>query len=118
MRPTALPLPALLLLLAAVPARAAEPPLHALIDQHIAAGWAKANLTPAALSDDAEVVRRVTLDLTGTIPTATAVRAFLDDRAADKRAKLIDRLLAGPAYASHMQRVFDAILLERQHGNY
>jgi hypothetical protein len=41
-------------------------------------------------------VRRIHLDLTGRIPTPEAVEAFAADRAPDKRAKLIDQLLASP----------------------
>ena len=44
-------------------------------------------------ADDATFLRRVRLDLTGTLPTPDEVEAFLADRAADKRAKLVDRLL-------------------------
>jgi hypothetical protein len=50
-------------------------------------------------------LRRVTLDLTGTIPTADDTRAFLNDNSADKRAKLIDRLLASPEHARHLAAV-------------
>ena len=62
----------------------------------------------------AEFLRRVTLDLTGTIPTATEARAFLDDKTPGKREKLIDRLLNSPLYIRHMANVFDIILMERR----
>ena len=45
------------------------------------------------LTTDEEFLRRVTLDLTGRIPTHDAVLAFLADTAADKRARAVDRLL-------------------------
>ena len=41
---------------------------------------------------DEEFLRRVYLDITGTIPTADKARAFLDDKSPDKRAKLIDEM--------------------------
>ncbi len=49
--------------------------------------------------DDATFLRRASLDLTGTLPEAAAARAFLADASPDKRARLVDRLLASPAHA-------------------
>src|SRR5438309_1123860 len=53
---------------------------------------------PAKASDEV-FLRRITLDLTGQIPTPDELRAFLADTNPDKRTKLIDRLLSGQAYA-------------------
>jgi len=50
-------------------------------------------------SSDTEFLRRVTLDLTGEIPTRDAVKAFLADARPDKREKVIDQLLASDAFA-------------------
>lgn len=88
----------------------AEAPLHERIDQLIAASKPPA----APLASDAEFLRRVYLDLAGMIPPAAEARAFLRDPAADKRARLIDRLLASPEHARHLQYVFDRVLLERR----
>lgn len=112
-----------LLVAAVAPASAtAEKPLSTLIDEQIAAGWKTRKLEPAPLCTDSEFLRRVTLDLTGTIPTAEQVRKFIADngadKSADKRAKLVDALLASPEHARHMQHVFDVLLLERQQANY
>src|SRR5262249_17793001 len=63
---------------------------------------------------DAEFLRRIFLDLTGTIPSAVEARTFLSDPTADKRQKLIDRLLASPEHARHLQNVFDVLLMERR----
>ena len=59
---------------------------------------------PAA--DDAEFMRRLYLDLAGTIPPVSEVRAFLADTSPDKRRKLIDRLLNSPDYVSHFTNVW------------
>jgi len=56
---------------------------------------------PAPRSDDSEFLRRLYLDLVGTVPTPNEVEAFLGDRARDKRARKIDELLAGEAYAEN-----------------
>ena len=55
-------------------------------------------ITPAPKTTDWEFVRRVTLDLTGRIPTPDRVLTFVADTAPDKRAKLIDELLAKPEW--------------------
>ncbi len=97
-------------LLLGVRLQAAEP-LHQQIDALIAA--AGKGKPCSALSDDAEFLRRVALDLTGRIPSIQETRAFLQDTSADKRAKLIDRLLAGPEYPRRMQEQFNIVLMER-----
>ncbi len=90
------------------------PPLHQRIDHWIERGLAARGMKAAARSDDAEFVRRVSLDLNGLVPTADRVRRFLEDPDPEKRAKFIDELLASPDYALHMARVFDALLTERR----
>ena len=74
-------------------------PLHQQIDQLIEQN---AVGPQAAVCSDADFVRRVWLDLAGMIPTADETRAFLADQDADKRTKLIDRLLASPQFSRHM----------------
>jgi hypothetical protein len=91
--------------------------LHQKIDQLIAAGYPNYAKAAAGLSSDAEFVRRVTLDLAGTIPSADEVRAFLADRNTDKRTKLIDKLLASPGFARRMTWHLDVMLMERRNDN-
>ncbi|MCS6852873.1 MAG: DUF1549 and DUF1553 domain-containing protein [Gemmataceae bacterium] len=92
----------------------AEEPLHEQIDRLIAAGDPEFERKAAPLASDAEFLRRVYLDLVGTIPSAEEARAFLADSSPDKRARLIDDLLARPEHARHLQHVFDALWLERR----
>ncbi len=82
---------------AASPAVAALP-RHNFIDELAAAEWQKVGVEPAALCDDATFLRRVSLDLTGTLPTPEQVRAFLAANEPKKREKLIDALLERPEY--------------------
>lgn len=92
----------------------ANEPLASQIDQLIEAKAAeKAFGTASSLSDDAEFLRRVSLDLTGAIPTSGVVREFLSDPGPDKRTKLIDQLLAGADYPRRMQELFNSLLMER-----
>jgi hypothetical protein len=76
------------------------------IDEHLAARWKARKVTPAPRADDAELVRRLTLDLTGRIPDILAARDFADNPAKDKVGKLIDKLLADDRYATHFSNVW------------
>jgi hypothetical protein len=69
-----------------------------LIDQYIWADLQKNNITPAGKTTDYEFIRRVTLDLTGRIPTATRVTQFIASTDPNKRTALIDELLAKPEW--------------------
>src|SRR5207244_7617843 len=84
---------------------AAAPPdpvaLSAKIDKHISEGWKANEVTPAPAADDAEFLRRVTLDLAGRVPKVHEVRDFLDDRNPNKRREKIEKLLDGPGYIHH-----------------
>lgn len=103
----------------APPAAPAAPSvsLHELIDRLVAAGWQSRGITGAGLCHDAEFLRRVYLDLTGTIPSAAEATAFLGDPALDKREKLVDKLLASPEFARRWAIVFDVMLMERRPAN-
>src|SRR5262245_29469600 len=76
-------------------------PRHNFIDDEVLATLAELRLPAAPLCDDATFVRRVCLDLAGTLPTPDEVRAFLGDPAPDKRTRLVDRLLASTAFADY-----------------
>jgi hypothetical protein len=71
-----------------------------VVDEHIFAKQRELQLTPAPLASDSVLLRRVFLDLIGTLPTAEEARAFLDSKDPDRRAKLIDRLLQRDEYAT------------------
>ncbi len=91
----------------------AELPLRQVIDAQVQAEWKKENLKPAAKADDATFLRRVHLDLLGTIPTHDEAKAFLDDPDSLKRDKLIARLLGDPRFAANQAAVWDLNLFGR-----
>jgi len=78
-------------------------PQHNYIDQQIDTKLERLKIQPSPLADDAAFLRRVSLDLTGLLPPPEAVRAFVADPAPSrvKRSKMIDRLIASPAYVDH-----------------
>ncbi len=67
-------------------------------------------LTP--LSNDLTFLRRVTLDTVGVVPTPEEIRQFLADTAPNKRANVIDRLLADPRWADHWMGYWLDVLAE------
>jgi hypothetical protein len=89
-----------------------------MIDARIAAAWGK-EVQPAALADDAEFFRRLSLDLAGRIPSVTEIRDFLDDDRPNKRRLWVDRILAPDstdlsyrhAYVNHFINVWRVWLL-------
>jgi Protein of unknown function (DUF1549)/Protein of unknown function (DUF1553)/Bacterial Ig-like domain (group 2) len=63
------------------------------VDELAAAKFRELGIEPSPLANDATFIRRAFLDAIGTLPTPDETRAFLQSTTADKRAKLIDRLL-------------------------
>src|SRR5262245_7689129 len=80
-------------------------------DRFLAAHWAQHQFTPPAVVDDRTFARRVYLDVIGLLPTAEQLEQFEKDPAADKRARLVDRLLAdNQAYAEHWMTFWNDLL--------
>jgi hypothetical protein len=71
------------------------------VDALLQKEWNAHHVTPAPPADDATFLRRVYIDVVGTIPPPAKVTAFLGDKSPGKREKLVDELLASPAYAQH-----------------
>lgn len=75
------------------------------IDAEIAAFLEHKGLLPSPRAADAEILRRLYLDLLGRIPTVPEAEAYLADAAPDKHHALIDRLLVHPEMPAHWKRV-------------
>jgi hypothetical protein len=75
-------------------------PVPTKIDRLVVDKLKKLGIVPSELCSDSEFLRRVSLDLTGTLPTPKEIQSFLKDKRPDKRARKIDELLATPAYAA------------------
>ena len=87
-------------------------PENNAVDRLVNAKLSRMKINPSDLCTDAEFIRRVSLDLTGQPPTSDRVRAFLDDKTAQraKRDRLIDELLGSPAYAAYWANKFADLL--------
>jgi hypothetical protein len=83
-------------------ARLSPAELAAKIDAYFAANWKEHKIEPAPKASDDEFLRRVFLDVTGKIPTAGEARDFLDDKSADKRQRLVKRLLDHARFSNHL----------------
>jgi hypothetical protein len=75
--------------------------------------WNEAGLEPAPQVDDARYLRRVYLDIAGTLPPPSKVREFLSDASPDKRSKIVDELLKSPGYATRWANYWNAVLMGR-----
>lgn len=84
------------------------------IDHLIRAKWDEQHVTGNGVCDDHTFVRRVYLDLAGRIPTRQEAEAFISSADPDKRAALVDKLIAGDDYPRHMAEVLDVSLMERK----
>lgn len=105
-------------LLATVAAvHADDKPLRDSIDAELAAVWQREQVMPPTLADDAAFLRRIYLDLLGTIPSYEDTKEFLADTAADRRTKLIDKLLDDPRFAQQQANVWQAVLIGRNPAN-
>ncbi len=87
------------------------------IDAILSADWQKNKLKPNEMASDEVFVRRIYLDIAGRIPTQREAETFLGDKGGDKRAKLIDQLLAGGGYVQQMFNYWSDILRLQTNGN-
>jgi hypothetical protein len=87
------------------------------IDAFISARLAKEKLTLSPEADRRSLIRRVTLDLTGVVPTPAEVEAFVADQSPNAYEKVVDRLLASPRYGEHRARYWlDYVRYADTHG--
>jgi hypothetical protein len=86
------------------PAKPAE--IDALVLKELKA----TGITPAPRTSDEQFLRRVTLDLTGELPLPADVTEFVADKDPNKRARLIDKLLASDEFAQHWARYWRDVI--------
>lgn len=86
------------------------------VDDHVFAKLKLLGVPPSELCSDSEFLRRASLDITGTLPTAKEAERFLADSDPKKRDKLVDDLLNRPTYASYFALKWGDILRNRRDG--
>lgn len=74
-------------------------PENSFIDRLVFRKLRKLHILPSEPADDATYLRRVYLDVIGTLPTPAEARRFLEDRRPDRRARLVEELLQRPEFA-------------------
>ena len=87
-----------------------------VVDRHTLAKWKQLGLVPSEACSDEQFIRRVSLDLTGTLPTPKQVKDFVADADAKKRDKLVDRLVEAPEYAYYFANKWADILRVKRKG--
>ena len=92
------------------PVDLSDEPRANLIDEEIIDTLAALRIPVSGQADDATFLRRLRLDLTGTLPAPDEVEAFLKDDSADRREKLVDRLLASEDFADYWTLRFSRLL--------
>jgi mono/diheme cytochrome c family protein len=76
------------------------------IDRFVLARLENEGLHPSPPADRYALIRRVSLDLTGLPPTIEEADTFANDKSPDAYEKIVDRLLASPAYGERWAQVW------------
>ncbi|HTU20467.1 MAG TPA: DUF1549 domain-containing protein [Gemmataceae bacterium] len=92
-------------------------PLEQVVDHYVDARLKEEGITPAPPADDATFLRRVTLDLTGRIPTLDETRTFTASTSSNKRVELVERLMNSPGFVRHQATEFDTMLMNGTRGS-
>ncbi|MDA0660220.1 MAG: DUF1549 domain-containing protein [Planctomycetota bacterium] len=87
-----------------------ETSIASAIDHYIEAQLSEAGVSAAPQASDESLVRRLTLDLSGRIPTRTEYAEYLASSDPKKREQLIERLMASPWYDHHLATMLNSIL--------
>ena len=90
--------------------QAAEAPRRNLIDDYVFRQLEERGIEAGPISSDEEFLRRVTLDLTGRIPSPADIRAFVASEEEDKRDKVIEKLLASEEFIDKWTMWFGDLL--------
>jgi hypothetical protein len=69
-----------------------------VVDNHTQKKWKELGIVPSEVCSDEQFIRRVTLDITGSLPTPAQIKAFLANPDPQRRDKLVDQLLETPEY--------------------
>ncbi len=85
-------------------------PQQTVVDLSTSKKWKELGIAPSELCSDEIFIRRVYLDLTGTLPNPTQIKTFLGDKDPKKREKLIDALVDSPEFSFYFANKWADIL--------
>src|SRR5262249_51800207 len=91
-------------------------PAQTIVDQFTLKKWQQLGLVPSETCSDEQFIRRVSVDVTGTLPTPKQVVSFVADRDPQKRSKLVDKLVDSPEYAYFFSNKWADILRVKRRG--
>jgi hypothetical protein len=86
------------------------------IDAYTQKKWQELGLVPSEVCTDEQFIRRLSIDLTGTLPTPARVMAFAADPDPQKRDKLVDALLESPEYSFFFANKWADVLRVKRRG--
>jgi len=86
------------------------------IDKMLEAEWQKAGVAPSARATDVQWLRRLYVDMIGSLPPPDAVLQFAADTSPKKREKAVDSLLTAPAFVQHWTDYWDDELMGQARG--
>jgi hypothetical protein len=87
-----------------------------VVDHATSKKWRELGLVPSEVCSDEQFIRRVSVDITATLPTPARVLSFVADKDPDKRAKLVDALLESPEYSYYFANKWADILRLKRRG--
>jgi len=91
-------------------------PPQTVVDQHTATKWRELGISPSELATEEQFLRRVYLDVTGTLPSVGVVSQYLADPSKTKRDTLIDKLLESPEYSFYFANKWADVLRVKRRG--
>jgi hypothetical protein len=87
-----------------------------IVDDATHRKWQQLGLVPSSLCSDQQFIRRISLDITGTLPTPAQVLHFIADKDPQKRTKLVDTLLETPEYSYYFANKWADVLRVKRRG--
>ena len=93
-----------------------EFPTQTVVDTHTSNKWRELGIAPSELSTDEQFLRRVYLDITGTLPGVDVIGKFLADPSNTKRDQVVDRLLETPEYSFYFANKWADVLRVKRRG--
>ncbi|MBC8115533.1 MAG: DUF1549 domain-containing protein, partial [Candidatus Saccharimonas sp.] len=96
---------------------AAKPALKNFIDEAVVGKLDVLGIPASPVCDDGTFLRRLYIDITGTLPTEAEAAEFLASADPEKRNKVIDKLLDSPAYADYFANKWNLVLRNKKRAN-